>query len=97
MEHTFKKGDLLRNKVTGDIAILRANPYTRFYPDAHHFSDGIESGTAETCFPITFTVIQDYGVNRSVGVGVQVNVRQQRFHANWERLGDTPTVATWKR
>ena len=83
--HTLKKGDLLRNKVTGDIAILNANPYTRFYPDEHHGIGGIESGTAETCYPLTFTVIQDTDrYNR--GLGAKVNVRHRRLKAHWERL-----------
>ena len=94
--HTLKKGDLLRNKVTGDIAILNANPYTRFYPDEHHGIGGIESGTAETCYPLTFTVIQNTDrYNR--GLGAKVNVRHRRLKTYWERVSDTPSQPTWER
>ena len=86
--YTLEKGDLLRNKVTGDIAILRANPYTRFYPDEYHGIDGVESGTAETCYPLTFTVIQDGSANAGTqGVGTKINVRHGRFTTYWERVG----------
>ncbi len=85
--YTLKKGDLLRNKVTGDIAILRADPYTRFYPDQYHGIDGIESGVAETCYPLTFTVVQkEPTVEFIEGVGAKINVRHGRFTAYWERV-----------
>ena len=80
--YDLKRGDLLRNKITGDIAILRGKPFTRFYPDEHHGIGGIESGTAETCYPLVFTVIQD-GFD---GVGMKINVRQKKLKRNWERL-----------
>tara|TARA_B100000902_G_C27011235_1_gene764898 strand:- start:550 stop:804 length:255 start_codon:yes stop_codon:yes gene_type:complete len=81
--YTLKKGDLLRNKVTGDIAILRSNPYTRFYPDQYHGVDGIESGVAATCYPLTFTVIQG---DEQQGVGAKINVKHSSLLRNWERL-----------
>jgi len=81
--HTLKKGDLLRNKVTGDIAILRANPYTRFYPDQYHGVGDIESGVATTCYPLTFTVIQG---DEQQGIGVKINVKHKALIRNWERL-----------
>lgn len=81
--YTLKKGDLLRNKVTGDIAILRADPYTRFYPDQYHGVDGIESGVATTCYPLTFTVIQGYSDR---GVGTKIDVKHKALIGNWERL-----------
>ena len=81
--YDLKKGDLLRNKVTGDLAILNANPYARFYPDEHHGIGGIESGTAETCYPLTFTVVQG---DSDRGVGTKVDIRHRRLKAHWERL-----------
>ena len=80
--YNLKRGDLFRNKVTGDIAILRGKPFTRFYADEHHGYHGIESGTAETCYPLIFTVIQDGGE----GIGTKINVRQKSLKRNWERL-----------
>ena len=80
--YDLKRGDLFRNKVTGDIAILRGKPFTRFYADEHHGYHGIESGTAETCYPLMFTVIQDGGE----GIGTKINVRQKSLKRNWERL-----------
>ena len=79
--YTLKKGDLLRNKITGDIAILRADPYTRFYPDEYHGIGNIESGVATTCYPLTYTVVQD-----GVGVGAKVSVRHSSLVRNWERV-----------
>ena len=81
--YNLKRGDLLRNKVTGDIAILRSKPFTRFYADEHHGYHGIESGTAETCYPLIFTVIQGYSDR---GVGTKINVRQKQLKSHWERL-----------
>ena len=78
--YDLKKGDLLRNKVTGDIAIVRGKPFTRFYADEHGYGE-IESGTAETCYPLVFTVIQD----GDRGIGTKINVRQSFLH-HWERL-----------
>ncbi len=92
--YTLKKGDLLRNKVTGDLAILNANPYARFYPDEYHGWGGIESGTAETCYPLTFTVVQG---DSDRGVGTKINVRQRRLKTYWERVSDTPSQPTWER
>ena len=92
--YTLKKGDLLRNKVTGDLAILNANPYARFYPDEYHGWGGIESGTAETCYPLTFTVVQG---DSDRGVGTKINVRQGRLKTYWERVSDTPSQPTWER
>ena len=80
--YDLKKGDLLRNKITGDIAILNANPFTRFYPDEYHGINGIESGVASTCYPLTFTVIQD----GHEGIGAKINVRQEKLKRHWERL-----------
>jgi len=79
--YDLKKGDLLRNKVTGDIAIIRGKPFTRFYADEHGYGE-IESGTAETCYPLVFTVIQ--GGDR--GIGTKINIRQSSLKRNWERL-----------
>ncbi len=81
--YTLKKGDLLRNKVTGDIAILRANPYTRFYPDEYHGIGDIESGVATTCYPLTFTVIQG---SDQTGIGTKISVKHSALVRNWERL-----------
>ena len=81
--YTLKKGDLLRNKVTGDIAILRGKPYTRFYPDEYHGIGDIESGVATTCYPLTFTVIQD---SNQIGIGTTIDVKHTSLVRNWERL-----------
>ena len=81
--YTLKKGDLLRNTTTGDIAILRADPYTRFYPDEYHGIGGIESGIATTCYPLTFTVIQ--GRNNEA-VGAKISVRHSSLVRHWERV-----------
>ena len=80
--YDLKRGDLLRNKITGDIAILRGSPFTRFYPDEYHGMGGIESGTAETCYPLVYTVVQgDFNSN-----GLKINVRQKQLIRNWERV-----------
>ena len=81
--HTLKKGDLVRNKITGDIAILRADPYTRFYPDEYHGIGDIESGVASTCYPLTYTVVQG---NNTEAVGVKISVRQSVLKRQWERV-----------
>ena len=80
--YTLKKGDLLRNKITGDIAILRADPYTRFYPDEYHGIGGIESGIATTCYPLTYTVVQD----NTDGGGAKISVKHSSLVRNWERV-----------
>lgn len=84
--YTLKKGDLVRNKITGDIAILRADPYTRFYPDEYHGIGGIESGIATTCYPLTFTVVQEDTVVANQGVGAKISVRHSGFKKYWERV-----------
>ena len=85
--YDLKKGDLFRNKVTGDIAILRAKPYTRFYPDEYHGIGDIESGVATTCYPLTFTVVQDSGHGyASRGIGTTIDVKHTSLLRNWERL-----------
>jgi len=81
--YTLKKGDLVRNKITGDIAILRADPYTRFYPDEYHGIGGIESGIATTCYPLTYTVIQG---DNTAAVGAKISVRHSGFKKYWERV-----------
>tara|TARA_B100001250_G_scaffold406158_1_gene424755 strand:+ start:590 stop:844 length:255 start_codon:yes stop_codon:yes gene_type:complete len=81
--YNLKKGDLLRNTTTGDIAILRADPYTRFYPDDCHGIGDIESGVATTCYPLTFTVIQG---NNTEAVGAKISVRQSVLKRHWERV-----------
>jgi len=84
--YTLKKGDLVRNKITGDIAILRADPYTRFYPDECHGIGDIESGVASTCYPLTFTVVQEGTVVVNQGVGAKISVRHSSFKKYWERV-----------
>jgi hypothetical protein len=84
--YTLKKGDLLRNKATGDIAILNADPYTRFYPDEFHGIGDIESGIATTCYPLTFTVIQGTSSVLPSGVGTKISLKQDSLKRNWERV-----------
>ena len=84
--YTLKKGDLVRNKITGDIAILRADPYTRFYPDEYHGIGGIESGVASTCYPLTFTVVQETTIVVNQGVGAKISVRHSSLKKYWERV-----------
>ena len=82
--YDLKRGDLLRNKITGDIAILRGKPFTRFYHDiTHPASAREESGTAETCYPLIFTVVQG---SDQTGIGTKINVRQSSLKRNWERV-----------
>ena len=81
--YPLKKGDLLRNKATGDIAILWADPYTRFYPDEYHRVGDIESGVVTTCYPLTFTVIQG---DNTAAVGAKISIRKSNLKRNWERL-----------
>tara|TARA_Y100001938_G_scaffold151113_1_gene246176 strand:+ start:5444 stop:5710 length:267 start_codon:yes stop_codon:yes gene_type:complete len=81
--YNLKKGDLLRNKATGDIAILHNDPYVKFVPDSNFYQYGVESGTAETFFPLTYTVIQG---DSPMGTGAKVNIKQSILKRNWERV-----------
>ena len=75
--YDLKKGDLIRNKSTGDIAIVTGNPYVKFVPDDDFYAYGVESGVAMTFVPITYTVKD---------VGFKSCIKQSHLKRHWERV-----------
>ena len=75
--YDLKKGDLIRNKTTGDIAIITGEPYVRFVPDDDFYTYGVESGVAMTFYPVTYTV-KDKGFRSCV--------KQSILKRHWERV-----------
>ena len=47
----MKKGDLLQNIATGEMAIVIREPFVKFFPDQHH-CDAFDSGVASTAIRI---------------------------------------------
>ena len=75
--HNLKKGDLIRNKSTGDVAIITGEPYVRFVPDDDFYTYGVESGVAMTFYPVTYTVKD---------AGFRSCVKQSILKRHWERV-----------
>lgn len=75
--YDLKKGDLIRNKTTGDIAIITGEPYVRFVPDDDFYTYGVESGVATTFYPVTYTVKD---------AGFRSCVKQSILKRHWERV-----------
>ena len=75
--YDLKKGDLIRNKTTGDVAIITGEPYVRFVPDDDFYTYGVESGIAMTFYPVTYTVKD---------TGFRSCVKQSILKRHWERV-----------
>ena len=75
--YDLKKGDLIRNKSTGDVAIITGEPYVRFVPDDDFYTYGVESGVATTFYPVTYTVKD---------AGFRSCVKQSILKRHWERV-----------
>ena len=75
--YDLKKGDLIRNKATGDIAIVTGKPYVKFVPDDDFYTYGVESGVAMTFVPVTYTVKD---------AGFKSCIKQTHLKRQWERV-----------
>lgn len=89
--YRLKRGDLIRQKFTQDVAIITGDPFTKFVPDDAFYSHGVESGSAELFYPVVLVSASSTTpmVDRKWLVGFKTSIRHNAMIRLWEPMIQT--------
>ena len=88
--YRLKRGDLIRQKFTQDVAVITGDPFTKFVPHYRRLH-GAESGSAELFYPVVLVSTSSTTplVDREWLVGFKVSIRQNAMIRLWEPMIQT--------